>query len=181
MAETPFRSLAPGDKRDALVRIGGSSCSRRESTPPRTPWPTGGCSGSTTAAASLPGRPRPSRGRPDRARTRPGQGAGRSAENRRGCRHRRHPGASRPCQGRRGAGLDPGVRDEPHGPPSPVPAHEGPAGDVGPMTEDGRRFGFADGTRRVTSGGARRQAWKVCYAAGGSLHPPRLCRCLTPP
>ena len=66
---------------------------------------------------------------------------------------------------------------EPHGPPSPVPAHEGPAGDVGPMTEDGRRFSFADGTRRVTSDGAHRQAWKVCYAAGGSL--PGACDLLT--
>ena len=58
-----------------------------------------------------------------------GKGArqGRTTPNRRRRRHRRYSGTSRPCQGRRGAGLarSPGVRSEPHGSLSPVLAHEG--------------------------------------------------------
>ncbi len=82
----------------------------------------------------------PSRGRPDLARTGPGQGPrqGRTAQNRRRRRHRRYSGTSRPCQGRRGAGLvrSLGVRAEPHGSLSPVLAHERPAGNVERMIED---------------------------------------------
>ena len=62
----------------------------------------------------------------------------RTAQNCRSRRHRRYSGTSRPCQGRRGAGLvrSLGVRAEPHGSLSPVLAHEGPAGNVERMIED---------------------------------------------